>query len=349
MKISQLFERKTNPSQQPRCCHKRTDGTECKAHPRTGKQYCFFHDPASQKKSAVARRAGGVIRGYKAQNEAALKLPPNLPALPLQDASGVVEMFRETVNHFRQGEMDLRSANCIRNFGLAMLRGFEFEMRAQREATGKATRPAKKQPIEGLNLVFRDITGAQIYPRETVGTLAPKPLSSHSQPDPKPDTKENKPEQRRHESLSPASAASAQNHTEAQAKDQTEAQPPAKAQQLNGQNEPQPNGQNKPQQDDQNEPQPNGHSAVGPALSSAQPVSPPPKEHQPVPYPPGLGPRYMTVATPTMPWWRRQQFNNPGFVTGTVPQPAMPAALPGHEAVAGLQEFEKHPRMRGLI
>src|SRR5260370_10062666 len=80
MKISQLFARKTNPSQQPRCCHKRNDGTGCKAHPRKGRQYCFLHDPASQKKSAAARRAGGVIRGYKAQE--VLKLPPSPCSVP---------------------------------------------------------------------------------------------------------------------------------------------------------------------------------------------------------------------------------------------------------------------------
>src|SRR5260370_34831413 len=120
MKIEQVFARKTTPSQPPRCCHKRNDGTQCKAHPRTGRQYCFLHDPASQKKSAAARRAGGVIRGYKAQEVP--KLPPNLLALPLRDTSDVVEMFREPVNHFRQGDMDLRSANSIRNSGLAMLR-----------------------------------------------------------------------------------------------------------------------------------------------------------------------------------------------------------------------------------
>src|SRR5260370_37723813 len=108
MKIAQLFGVKTNPSQQPSCCHKRNDGTEGKAHPRKGRQYCFLHDPASQKKSTAARRAAGVIRGYKAQNEAVLKLPPNLPALPLQDTSGAVATFRHTVSHFRPGELDLR-------------------------------------------------------------------------------------------------------------------------------------------------------------------------------------------------------------------------------------------------
>src|SRR5260370_6030761 len=163
MKISQLFERKPNPSQHPRCCHNRDDGTGCKAHPRKGRQYCFLHDPASQKKSAAARRAGGVIRGYKAQE--VLKLPPNLPALPLQDTSDVVEMFRETVNHFRQGEMDLRSANCIRNFGLAMLRGFQFDARTQREAALAAaprTSSGNKLPLP-LPPTITDIVPAELY------------------------------------------------------------------------------------------------------------------------------------------------------------------------------------------
>src|SRR5229473_1080538 len=239
MKIAQLFARKTNPSQQPRCCHKRDDGTECKAHPRTGKQYCFFHDPASQKKSAAARRAGGVIRGYKAQE--VLKLPPNLPALPLRDTSDVVEMFRETVNHFRQGEMDLRSANCIRNFGLAMLRGFELdERKAAREAARSAaprTSSGKKLPLP-VQVTIRDIVTGEIYqvPNQKGHSAAEPP--SPGQPNTKQDKKEDKPNQGRHESLSSASAASPQDQT----KNQTEAQQPAKAQQQNGQNEPKPNG-----------------------------------------------------------------------------------------------------------
>src|SRR5712692_3868249 len=266
MRISQLFARKTNPSQPPRCCHKRSDGTGCKAHPRTGKQYCFFHDPASQKKSAAARRAGGVIRGYKAQE--VLKLPPNLPALPLQDTSDVVEMFRETVNHFRQGEMDLRSANCIRNFGLAMLRGFEFEMRTQREAARAAaprTSSGKKLPLP-VQVNIRDIVTGELYqsPNRN-GHSAAKPPSPPGQPDTKQDTKENKPDQGRQPSISLASAASPQNQTEDQTKDQTEAQQPAKAEQQNEQNKPQQNRQNR-----QDKPQPNGHSALSPASPSAQ-------------------------------------------------------------------------------
>src|SRR5258708_5154940 len=213
MKFSQPFAKKTHPSQQPRCRHNRTDGTGCRAHPRTGKQYCFFPDPASQKKSAAARRAGGVIRGYKAQE--VLKLPPNLPALPLQDTSGVVEMFRETVNHFRQGEMDLRSANCIRNFGLAMLRGFEFDARTQREAARAAaprTSSGKKLPLP-VQVTIRDIVTGEIYqvPNQKGHSAAEPP--SPGQPNTKQDKKEDKPDQGRQQSLSSKSAASAQNET----------------------------------------------------------------------------------------------------------------------------------------
>src|SRR5260370_41648607 len=203
MKISQLFARKINPSQQPRCCHKRTDGTGSRAHPRTGKQYCFFHDPASQKKSAAARRAGGVIRGYKAQE--VLNLPPNLPALPLQDTSGVVEMFRETVNHFPQVEMDLRSANCIRNFGLAMLRGFQFDARTQREAARAAaprTSSGKKLPLP-VQVTIRDIVTAELYQVPNQKPYSPANPPSPNQPDTKQDTEDNKPDQGRPESVSP--------------------------------------------------------------------------------------------------------------------------------------------------
>src|SRR5260370_5808531 len=292
MKISQLFARKTNPSQQPRCCHKRNDGTECKAHPRKGRQYCFLHDPASQKKSAAARRAGGVIRGYKAQNEAVLKLPPNLLALPLRDTSDVVEMFIEPVNHFRQGEMDLRSANCIRNFGLAMLRGFEL---GERKAAGEAARSAAPRTSSGKKLPLpvrvniKDILTGEIYQSpDWNGHSAAEPPSP-GQPDKKQDTKENKPDQGRQPSISPASAASAQN--------ETEAQQPAKAQQQNGQNKPQPK--------DQNEPQPNGqhggsqryerilhgHSPFPPLIIPNQPEKAPENSSQqngPTP-----GPRYI--------------------------------------------------------
>src|SRR5260370_15106738 len=321
MKIAQLFERKTNPSQHPRCCHKRDDGTECNAHPRTGRQYCFLHDPASQKKSAAARRAGGVLRSR--QDQAILELPPNLFTKPLQKASDVTEFLSEALNQFCHGKIDLRAATEMRYLALAVLRSLELDLRAQRQATGKADHLAKKQPIETVNFVVRDIVTKAVYdPHKTVETSIPNPFSPPGQPDPKPDTKEAQPDQGQQQSISPTSAASTQAKDCAKAPQPTKAQPQAKAQQPNKQNEPKPDDQNKPSQNHQSNPQPNGHSALSQAPPSAQPVAPAPQENPPVQYPPGLGPRYMTVATPSMPWWRRQQFNNPGFVTGTAPQTA---------------------------
>src|SRR5260370_36484334 len=73
MKMSQIFK----TSQQPRCCHSTKNGSDCKATPQTGKQYCFFHDPATAKQRAEARRAGAAIRNQTT------KLPPNFPIYSL--------------------------------------------------------------------------------------------------------------------------------------------------------------------------------------------------------------------------------------------------------------------------
>jgi len=308
MKIAQLFGVKTNPDQQPRCCHKRNDGTECKANPRKGSQYCFFHDPAVEEKRVAARRAGGVIRGRNAQaNAQAIPvLAAYLLAKPLRESSGVAEFLNEAASQFCLGKIDSRDANVLRHFALAVLRTLEFDARTERKANREAVRPAKKQRIESVNFVVRDIVTGEVYDphKNTTEASTPKPFSPLGQSDRKPDTKQDQPDQGWQRSINPASDASAQ------APEQMKAQPSAKAQQ--------PHEQNKPQQ--------NGHSASSPAPSSSPPVPPPPHENPPVQYPPGLGPRYIRVATPSMPWWRRQQFNNPGFVTGTVPHTAtMPA------------------------
>jgi hypothetical protein len=300
MKIAQLFGVKTNPSRQLRCCHQRSDGTECKANPRKGSQYCFFHDPAVEEKRAAARRAGGVIRGRNAQaNAQAIPvLAAYLLAKPLRESSGVAEFLNEAASQFCQGKIDSRDANVLRHFALAVLRTLEFDARTERKANREAVRPAKKQRIESVSFVVRDIVTGEVYDphKNTTEASTPKPFSPLGQSDPKPDTKQDQPDQGGQDGLTPESAASAQN--------QTEVQQPAKASQRNK----------------QNEPPSNGHDVMNPASPSAQPISSPPQENQPV-YPPGLGPRYLAVATPCMPWWRKQGINQ-GFVTGTVPRTA---------------------------
>src|SRR5713226_6381670 len=107
MKIAQLFGVKTNSSQQRGCCHKRNDGTWCKAHPQTGSPYCFFHDPTLQNKRRAASRSGGAGNRKPART---LRLPPN----PLQTASQIADFLRQTMNQLGQGEVDiLRAATGI--------------------------------------------------------------------------------------------------------------------------------------------------------------------------------------------------------------------------------------------
>jgi len=145
MKIPQLFGAKTNPSRQPqRCCHNNPDGTACKAHPRTGKQYCFFHDPASQEKRAAARRAGGVIRSHNAQP--AQKLPANLPRKPLRKFSDITELLEETVDHVRQGEMDLHSARTIGYLASVLLNTLNSNVRALQAERKAASASSGKKP-----------------------------------------------------------------------------------------------------------------------------------------------------------------------------------------------------------
>jgi len=100
MKITQLFGVKTDSSQQRGCCHKRNDGAECKAHPRTGSEYCFFHDPALQEKRRAASGAGGAGNRKPVQT---LCLPPN----PLQTASQIADFLRQAMNQLGQGEVDV--------------------------------------------------------------------------------------------------------------------------------------------------------------------------------------------------------------------------------------------------
>jgi hypothetical protein len=100
MKITQLFGVKTDSSQQRGCCHKRNDGAECKAHPRTGSEYCFFHDPALQEKRRAASGAGGAGNRKPVQT---LCLPPN----PLQTASQIADYLRQAMNQLGQGEVDV--------------------------------------------------------------------------------------------------------------------------------------------------------------------------------------------------------------------------------------------------
>ncbi len=141
MKMSQIFK----TSQQPRCCHNTKNGSDCKATPQTGKQYCFFHDPATREKRAEARRAGAAIRNQTT------KLPPSFPIHSLQSAGAVVNLLDSIVNHVLQGEMDMRSAIGFGYISAILLSGIHKRDLEKRQAALEAA-------VNGLSLLKKRLS-----------------------------------------------------------------------------------------------------------------------------------------------------------------------------------------------
>jgi hypothetical protein len=272
MKMPQLF--KTNPGQQPHgCCHKTKNGSDCKATLKTGKHYCFFHDPdpALQQKRAQARREGAAVRNQKPL------LPPNLPLISLQTASDVTAMLGETVNLVRQGQIDLRTANTLGYLSNMMFNGMKLDLRAEREAA-RASAPravaGKKPRYDYVRLEITDImTGETRIIPDPNGDSASRSSDPPVQQD---QTPQNGASPGFVEKAKPALVETAKGG------------PPNAANMI-------------------------GHSASNPAPTPPNPASPPPQQEQPVQYVPGLGPRYISrVAMPGTAMWRRQR-SNPDF------------------------------------
>jgi hypothetical protein len=99
------------PQRKPRCEFISKTGQRCHADPQTGKDWCFFHDPEKKQKQAEAQKQGGETRSR--QTDPAITLPPNLPVMPLEKFSDVLHLLEQTVNHLRQGEMDVTAARAV--------------------------------------------------------------------------------------------------------------------------------------------------------------------------------------------------------------------------------------------
>jgi len=113
------------PHKNPRCQFISKIGARCQADPQTGKAYCFFHDPDQKKKQAEARKQGGEARSR--QTEPELTLPPDLPAVRLENAGNVYELLAVTVNHLRCGQMDVRVAQAIAYLASLVLRALKAD------------------------------------------------------------------------------------------------------------------------------------------------------------------------------------------------------------------------------
>src|SRR5712692_1003348 len=181
MKVPEFLKVNRNP-EPSRCHHTSEDGTNCKAPAQSGKDYCFFHDPAQKEKRAEANRNGGAMRGRR--EEATPLLPPNLPLLSLKTPAAVAGLYEETINQVRQGQIDLRVANTIGYLATMLLTALETTARAERqkeEAEDAAAQPrassGKKQPQPDLECHVTDLaTGTvRIIKGGVTTVIPPKP------------------------------------------------------------------------------------------------------------------------------------------------------------------------------
>ncbi|HTC92983.1 MAG TPA: hypothetical protein VK699_05975 [Terriglobales bacterium] len=113
----------STPDQVRRCAHKRADGTQCKAHPQQGRDYCFFHDPAQKKKRAAASRDGGRMRAYRAEHY--LDLPEELLANPLLSLADIAAFLGQTITLLSRGEIDVHAATSLGYLASLLLKTME--------------------------------------------------------------------------------------------------------------------------------------------------------------------------------------------------------------------------------
>ncbi|HEX5272661.1 MAG TPA: hypothetical protein VFW33_19325, partial [Gemmataceae bacterium] len=89
------------------CDFLRPNGARCRARPRTGRRFCFSHDPESRQERAAARRAGGRAATRRAAVLAGAS------DVCLTGVCDVTALIGETLGQVRRGDVDVKIANAV--------------------------------------------------------------------------------------------------------------------------------------------------------------------------------------------------------------------------------------------
>ncbi len=95
------------PPPDRQCNHVRGSGERCRGTARTGREFCFTHDPESAAEREAARRAGGRQR----QRQPAVL--PGAQDVTFGGISDVTGLLAATASQVRRGEVDCRVGNCL--------------------------------------------------------------------------------------------------------------------------------------------------------------------------------------------------------------------------------------------
>ncbi len=100
-----------------RCGYVSTDGSRCRGWARTGKTFCFGHDPSSSQERRTAGSKGG--RGRQKKVSAPLEV------MPTKTPQDVASLLSSTIAEVRAGKMDQRVAYTVGFLTNQLLRAME--------------------------------------------------------------------------------------------------------------------------------------------------------------------------------------------------------------------------------
>jgi len=92
------------------------DGEQCKAKAMNSSDSCYFHDKKMQETRLESTAKGG---------RAPKKVFKPLPLVEIKDSKGVVELLTTTINEVRNGDLDVRIANCIGYLAAHLLKAID--------------------------------------------------------------------------------------------------------------------------------------------------------------------------------------------------------------------------------
>lgn len=99
------------------CTATKADGDPCEAWAIKDSEYCFTHDPNKTKERTLARSNGGT---------ALAKNTDPLEPMSIETPQDVVLLLEDTINHVRQGTLDIRVANSIGVLSGHLLKALEL-------------------------------------------------------------------------------------------------------------------------------------------------------------------------------------------------------------------------------
>ena len=99
------------------CNFIKENNEQCQANAISDSKFCFSHDPNMEEAKRIATTRGGM---------APKKNYDPLPPIKIDDSKDIVRLLVTTISEVRQGEIDIRVANCVGFLAGHLIKAFEI-------------------------------------------------------------------------------------------------------------------------------------------------------------------------------------------------------------------------------